>query len=135
MFDFSGVVKFIDFRSSVCMERNYKMVSCGKKPGCFDDPLNKLRYIAPEVLKGMPYNEKADIYSAGVILWQLLTGKVPFSKQTSTKSFFSDVVSGGFRPKLSKIRDPVLAKLVESCWSADHRLRPTAREILSSWKH
>ena len=35
--------------------------------------------MAPEVLKGMPYGLKADIWSIGVVFYQLLTGKYPYS--------------------------------------------------------
>lgn len=36
-------------------------------------------YQAPEILQGKPYNEKADLWSAGIILFQMLAGQVPFT--------------------------------------------------------
>ena len=42
--------------------------------GCFGD----IRFRAPEVLANKPYNFKADAWSFGVILFLLLTGKLPF---------------------------------------------------------
>jgi serine/threonine protein kinase len=38
-----------------------------------------LIYMAPEVALNKPYTEKVDIYSFGIILWQLASGVVPFS--------------------------------------------------------
>jgi serine/threonine protein kinase len=35
-------------------------------------------YMAPEILDGRPYNEKADLWSAGIILFQIVCGCVPF---------------------------------------------------------
>ena len=35
-------------------------------------------WTAPEVLRGLPYNEKSDVYSYGVVLWELMTRQVPW---------------------------------------------------------
>ena len=35
-------------------------------------------WMAPEVIRNLPYNEKVDIWSYGVVLWELLTGEVPY---------------------------------------------------------
>jgi calcium/calmodulin-dependent protein kinase I len=43
-------------------------------------------YIAPEILQGKPYNSKADLYSAGIILYIMLTGSFPFEDGESIES-------------------------------------------------
>ena len=35
-------------------------------------------YMAPEVIKGLPYNNSVDLWSVGVIIWEMVTGSVPF---------------------------------------------------------
>ena len=35
--------------------------------------------MAPEILRGEAYSEPADVYSFGVILWELLTGEIPYA--------------------------------------------------------
>lgn len=57
-------------------------------------------YMAPEVALSQPYTEKVDIYSFGVILWQLLTGQTPFA-DLSEEEYIEKVAKGGLRPNLS----------------------------------
>lgn len=41
------------------------------------------RYMAPELLEGKPYNEKADVYSFGILAWEILSQKLPYSEYSS----------------------------------------------------
>ncbi|MEO8698589.1 MAG: serine/threonine-protein kinase [Kofleriaceae bacterium] len=41
---------------------------------CFGTPC----YIAPEVIRGNPADERSDQYSFGIVLWEMITGKPPF---------------------------------------------------------
>ncbi len=38
--------------------------------------------MAPEVIEHKPYGEKADVFSFGILLWELLTGRVPYEDMT-----------------------------------------------------
>jgi serine/threonine protein kinase len=40
------------------------------------------RWMAPEVIEHKPYGEKADVFSFGILLWELLTGRVPYEDMT-----------------------------------------------------
>ena len=40
--------------------------------------LARFRRMAPEVVLGMPYTEKVDVYSFGLLLWQMTSGEAPF---------------------------------------------------------
>ena len=100
-------------------------------------------YMAPEVAKKEPYNHKVDIYSFGIILWQMLTGQSPF-KGMSREEHMEKVIHGGLRPSLlvggdgedANLRHPniteSLAALLERCWDEDYRVRPNCREILAA---
>jgi serine/threonine protein kinase len=44
-------------------------------------------WMAPEMLLGKPFDEKADVYSFGIILWQLLTREEPFAEFTELEPF------------------------------------------------
>ena len=61
-------VKLIDFGLACPNINQGSTTKCGT-PG----------YVAPEVLKGQVYNSKVDLFSAGVVLFAMLFGKLPFS--------------------------------------------------------
>jgi serine/threonine protein kinase len=90
-----------------------------------------LRYMAPEVAEDLPYNHKADVYSFGVILWELNSGKKPF-EGLNRESFYERVVHGGERPSLNKKWPSELCKLISDCWNADIDSRPTFRGVVET---
>ena len=51
-------------------------------------------FQAPEMLDGKPYDEKVDMFSLGVLLWQMLTGHQPFLGNTGKAPADSTVRSG-----------------------------------------
>ena len=93
-----------------------------------------LRYMAPEVAEGLPYNHKADVYSFGVILWELNAGKKPFVG-LSREAFYERVVHGGERPPLNKKWPSELCKLISDCWNVDIDSRPTFSEVIERIDH
>ena len=74
-------------------------------------------YMAPEVLKGEQYNELADIWSIGVILFELLIGKPPFEAK-NIKVLMKKIEDGEYyvprEVALSKIEIEMLKKLLRS---------------------
>jgi len=58
------------------------------------------QYFAPEMVKGKPYTKAADIWSLGVLLFQILTGFLPFQGQTLSellkKIVYSDIIFPSF---------------------------------------
>lgn len=55
--------------------------------------------MAPEVIKGNKYNEKADIYSYGIILWEIASRQPPYWKIVGTKVSI-EVIENNLRPKI-----------------------------------
>jgi len=90
-----------------------------------------LRYMAPEVGLNKPYNEKVDIYSFGVILWQLISGLLPF-KGIRKDDFMDVVMIGGERPYIRSNLPKELKGLIASCWQENFSQRPSAPELCSS---
>lgn len=81
-----------------------------------------LRYMAPEVADCRPYNQKADVYSFGIILWELVAFKKPYDGM-NREEFYSRVVHGGERPAINKKWPEDLVLLMKSCWDAESSQR------------
>ena len=91
-----------------------------------------LAYMAPEVALRKPYNEKVDVYSFAILLWQMLSGENPYPNLTK-EAYMQQVVIGGERLSIVPImtRAPVgVARLIERCWHADHTQRPGFASIM-----
>ncbi|XP_077220918.1 serine/threonine-protein kinase STY46-like isoform X2 [Tasmannia lanceolata] len=91
------------------------------------------RWMAPEVIEHKPYDHKADVFSFGIMLWELLTGKLPYEYLTPLQAAVG-VVQKGLRPTIPKHTHPKLAELLEKCWQQDPTLRPDFSEIIEILK-
>ena len=102
---------------------------------------NKNQYVAPEILneKGLIAAEataKADIYSFGIILWEIFTEKIAF-KNIQTNNLKKLIFEEENRPKIPEKFNLQLAHLIRVCWQANPNLRPeinTIKPILKSLK-
>ncbi|KAM4834905.1 proto-oncogene serine/threonine-protein kinase mos [Thomomys bottae] len=89
---------------------------------------------APELLVGDPVSPKADIYSFGITLWQMVTRDVPYSGDRQYVLY--SVVASQLRPCLAKavftdsLLGPQLQSLIRCCWEAVAQLRPCAEQLL-----
>ncbi|KAK9160983.1 hypothetical protein Syun_007324 [Stephania yunnanensis] len=91
-------------------------------------------WMAPEVLRNEPSNEKCDIYSFGVILWELATLRMPWSGMNPMQV----VGAVGFQNRrldIPKEIDPVVARIIRECWQTDPNLRPSFAQLTSDLKH
>lgn len=88
-------------------------------------------WMAPEVLSTHTYNEKADIYSFAMILYEMLTLKYPFSGQSVT-SIQCQVLTNQ-RPAFPTSQDSNqgLIKLIQRCWEQSPDERPSFAEIFT----
>ncbi|RIB17640.1 kinase-like domain-containing protein [Gigaspora rosea] len=91
-----------------------------------------LPYIAPEVLNKRPYTKESDIYSFGIIMWEILYGKpVPFDQKLELE--FQLQVCNGLRPPIYENTAICYADLMKKCWNMDSKKRPTAKEICDTF--
>ncbi|KAG6964659.1 hypothetical protein JG687_00005833 [Phytophthora cactorum] len=94
-------------------------------------------WTAPEVLEGKRYTERADIYSFGVVLSELDTGKAPYADAVTEhggmpKPFYvlQDVMAGRLRPSFSQDCPLLIKRIGLASLALDPVRRPTARELV-----
>lgn len=74
--------------------------------------------MAPEIIQGKTYTEKADVYSFGIIVWELIAREDPY-KGMPTFAVAHKVVHEGIRPEIPEAAPAGLAKLMQKCWATD----------------
>lgn len=94
-------------------------------------------YMAPEVFLSAPYDEKVDIFSLGVIMYETFSGVLLVAQFTSTQEIeqYAARVSCGHRPTLPPTWPREVAGLVHSCWSQAAHQRPAAAHVALTLQH
>ncbi|KAL6645214.1 hypothetical protein ACP70R_016822 [Stipagrostis hirtigluma subsp. patula] len=90
-------------------------------------------WMAPEVLRNEQSNEKCDVYSFGVILWELATLRMPWGGMNPMQV----VGAVGFQDRrldIPKEVDPLVARIIYECWQKDPNLRPSFAQLTSALK-
>ncbi|CAG8484287.1 14158_t:CDS:2, partial [Cetraspora pellucida] len=96
-----------------------------------------LPYVAPEVLRGDPYTEAADIYSLGMIMWEMSSNEPPFSDRAHDYKLAREICLGLRPPIISGTPKGYVAAMLR-CWDCDQSKRPTIDELLNvsyKWRY
>jgi eukaryotic-like serine/threonine-protein kinase len=91
------------------------------------------RYMSPEQVEGKPADQRSDLYAYGLILYEMLTGDVPFTGETTLKAMYQRIQE---KPKSAKVVNPAIPtwinRLVMRCLEKDPEARyQSAYEILA----
>ncbi|KAF3790886.1 Serine/threonine-protein kinase [Nymphaea thermarum] len=81
------------------------------------------------VINHQPYDQKADVFSFAIVLWELATSKIPYDTMTPLQAALG--VRQGLRPPLPEDAHPRLLALMRRCWEAVPGKRPSFSEITS----
>ena len=96
-----------------------------------------LQYEAPEILQELPYDQKADVYSFGILMFEVLTNSSPYPELekkfniVNITQFMSKVIQQNYRPKFTVPIKKSIRNLIEKCWSKDPKERPSFGEIFT----
>ncbi len=132
----SGNVLFMeDLTAKICDFDTAKHVQAKNTSTVLTSRTGTYQWRSPEATRGEKLSPAWDVYSYAILLWELVTHKIPFSHlnlripgqefQLQTK------VSKGERPPIPDSCDPKLASLMRRCWAEDPGSRPTFTEILT----
>ena len=115
-----GMVKVGDYGLS-------KFISCSRRSG-HTESIGTVHYMAPEVAHGR-YGKELDIYALGAILYELLTGRVPFDGESVGEVLLKHLTA---QPDLSKLAEPYRSVVGRALEKDPARRFPTVGEMLSA---
>ncbi|KAK8465917.1 hypothetical protein PHAVU_009G209700 [Phaseolus vulgaris] len=89
-----------------------------------------LPWMAPELLNGSSslVSEKVDVFSFGIVMWELLTGEEPYA-DLHYGAIIGGIVNNTLRPPVPESCDQEWRLLMEMCWSSEPSERPSFTEI------
>ena len=134
-FCYSGQVKLFDFGLAKELDPMQRSADTGLYQ--MSGGTGSRRFMAPEIARSERYGLSADLYSFGVLVWEVLALEKAFGRM-SVDEHRERVVKGYDRLELSSssssssrcgmIMSPLLQSLLEGCWSRNPFARPTAKE-------
>jgi len=136
-FDTAGTLKLFDFGFAIGIDEPPSSV-CGselsensQESHLLYDRCGTPRYMAPEVGLESGYGLPADVYSFGILLWEICALKKPFGTVKSADDFHKSVFEKGSRPSLKNYWPRVLAETMSNCWSTFPMSRPAMSHVKS----
>ncbi|GIL51841.1 hypothetical protein Vafri_7765 [Volvox africanus] len=127
-----------DPRAWVCKLSDFGCVRLMAEPAPGQRPSFNLEYavgtpsfMAPEMFcKGHPLDAAVDIYSFGILMWEVYTGGTVYEGVPPDKLPYH-VVKRGLRPAFPPDSPSAFRSLAQACWASDPRSRPTAAALVT----
>lgn len=108
--------------------------------------LKTWQWLAPEVISADSegYDEKSDVFSFGIILWEIITLEIPYDEYQKDPAYFVDnlqewklqevktaIIENNLRPTIPESCPEYLKTILEGCWQRFPAERISAREIIN----
>jgi hypothetical protein len=129
--DSDGHVKVGDFGFATAKADNGTLTRCGTPSWTAPEILIPPSAVNVETTKKaspLRYSEKADIYSFGIVMWEVLTRRMPY--QDRNMMFVVVEVLDGYRPKVPGDCPHAFADLMQRCWRHEPEHRPDIDEVI-----
>ena len=91
-------------------------------PFPFRTMVGTVGYMAPELLRGDRMSEKIDVYGFAMVVWEMLTGEVPFADLSAMQVIWTVAAEGQRLPIPDEVPE-LFRSLIERCWQQDPRQR------------
>ncbi len=88
------------------------------------------RWMAPEIILHGRYDQSIDVYSFGIVLWEMFSGELPYDNLTPVQAA-SAVVEANLRPAIGADVPCSLGDVMRTCWVSDSAKRPTFEVLLT----
>ena len=126
---------------------DFGIAQSANKTGQLAPSIGTLRYMSPEQLEGKPADHRSDVYSLAVVLYELLTGRIPYSSSEPNvlrkeivqgrPSSWPDTISGGLKAVIQRAlnRSPHQRQASASQFAAEIRRAspPTRVRLVTPW--
>lgn len=86
-------------------------------------------WLAPEAMENQEFSEASDVYSFGMIVWEMFTRQAPFPNMNPHQAALS-VINDDARPDIPAFVPPNFQNLITSCWQRDPQRRPAFSRII-----
>lgn len=125
-----------DWRVKVC-DFGLSRMTGGNNLETFKKLCGTFAYCAPEIFSGGTFTDRSDVYSMGIVLWEVIYRAIrggyqqPFSEYPNLHHDFQIMLqaASGVRPTIPVETPPTMRALIEDCVSPDVSKRPTAKEV------
>jgi len=111
-------VKIADFGMSKMIQEQSKIMTRSGTP----------HYMAPECIQEGKFSEKSDIYSFGIVVWELYAEERPYNDISSPYQIMYRVVHENLRPITPDGCPQLIANLIQACTDADASQRPSFKQ-------
>ncbi|KAI0180039.1 kinase-like domain-containing protein [Hypoxylon sp. FL1284] len=128
--DNKGTIKISDFGISKKLEAS-NILSGANNNKHRPSLQGSVFWMAPEVVKQTSYTRKADIWSLGCLVVEMMTGTHPFPDCSQLQAIFK-IGGGKAAPTIPESASPEATKFLSQTFEIDHNLRPSADELMVS---
>eukprot|EP00611_Tribonema_gayanum_P025421 TRINITY_DN5777_c0_g1_i1.p1 TRINITY_DN5777_c0_g1~~TRINITY_DN5777_c0_g1_i1.p1 ORF type:complete len:600 (+),score=107.93 TRINITY_DN5777_c0_g1_i1:1784-3583(+) len=133
-----NVLIFDNYCAKVCDFGLAKLSTLTSTTSARGQPVGTYNWMAPEIMEGdnqTKFTAAADVYSTGMVMYEILSGEVPFKGKSERQLWRA--VPAGDRPPIPQLTDhgsQQLTSLMQKCWAQDQYQRPSIQSVCGAMR-